>query len=173
MQPLISAHIYHFIHCHSWPGHKALLANPLQRFFLPRGLCTNCCLSRTSFLTVFNPYFSCHPSEGPPCLSQEAPVDLLASFVPLKAPWLILASLVFTCDFPAAHWTEPQYSAVCLPSRNKQKGISLTKRLKEAQASIKIHTSNTYRLLYVSHTPVSKRRKEGERRETKSPDQHS
>jgi hypothetical protein len=28
---------------------------------------------------------------------------------------------------------------VCLPPRNKQEGASLTERLKEAQASIKIH----------------------------------
>lgn len=112
-------------------------------------------LSRTSLLTVFNPYFRCRPSEGPLCLPWE-----LAPFVLLNAPWLILAFPVSACDFPDAHWSEPQHSAVCLLPRNKQERASLTERLKEAQASIKIHIKH-------KDTPISKGRKEGEGRETR------
>lgn len=51
---------------------------------------------------------------------------------------------------------------LCPPPRNKQEEMSLSKRLKKTQASIKINTSNTYSFLYVNHTPISKGKKEGE-----------
>lgn len=50
------------------------------------------------------------------------------------------------------------------PPRNKGEETSLSKRLKKAQASIKIYTSNTNSFLYVNHTPISKGRKGGGRK---------